>query len=241
VQQYCRRLNEALAAKEDGDHIIDIDAVSDAVGIDAEKPPFYYAEESQQNRFTCKCCREFSDILGTFGYCSACGTRNDLQQSEDHTIPLLRERINSGGPYELCVKDAVAAFDSFAGQYARQLIQRIPMTPGRKARLEKMRYHNLKLVRTEFSATFDIDILSGMKADDIDFVTLMFHRRHVYEHNGGEADEKYIADSGDNSVRPKQTLHETQDSAQRLTGLIVKMARNLHHGFHDIFPRTGTA
>jgi len=104
VQQYCRRLNEALAAKEDGDHIIDMDAVSDAVGIDAEKPPFYYAEESQQNRFTCKCCGEFSDILGTFGYCSACGTRNDLQQLEDHTIPLLRERINSGGPYEFASK-----------------------------------------------------------------------------------------------------------------------------------------
>jgi len=65
----------------------------------------------------------------------------------------------------------------------------------------------------------------------------MSHRRHVYEHLGGEADEKYIADSGDTSVRPKQVLHESQESAHRLVNVVVKMARRLHAGFHEIFPR----
>jgi hypothetical protein len=64
----------------------------------------------------------------------------------------------------------------------------------------------------------------------------MFHRRHVYEHNGGEADEKYIADSGDASVRPKQALRETQESANRIVSIILRMCENLHAGFHEIFP-----
>jgi hypothetical protein len=64
----------------------------------------------------------------------------------------------------------------------------------------------------------------------------MFHRRHVYEHNGGNADEKYLADSGDPSVRLHQTIRETQASAHRLVGLVEKLAKNLHRGFHDIFP-----
>ena len=64
----------------------------------------------------------------------------------------------------------------------------------------------------------------------------MFHRRHVYEHKAGEADEKYIADSGDKSVRPKQALRETQESAHRIVGLVLKMAANVHRVFHEILP-----
>ena len=64
----------------------------------------------------------------------------------------------------------------------------------------------------------------------------MFHRRHVYEHNGGEVDQKYVDDSGDTSVRLKQALRETPDGVFRMTGLIMRMARNLHEGFHELFP-----
>jgi len=235
VQQYCDMLNDALADEKDGDHIIDMDAVADAVRA-TEKPAFYYTEESQQHHLACRHCGSVTDILGKFGYCSVCGTRNDLQELEEKTIPELRARINGGGPYEACVKDAVAAFDSLAGLYVRQLVQRVPMTPSRKGRIAKMRFHNLQVVAAELKSTFDIDILGGMRAEEIEFATLLFHRRHVYEHKGGEADEKYIADSGDVSVRPKQALHETQQSAHQLATLIVKLATNLHRGFHDIFP-----
>src|ERR1700674_6040727 len=105
-----------------------MDAVAEAVGKDSKKPPFYYAEESQQNKFTCDACGGINDILGTYGYCSDCGMRNDLQHLATNTIPSIRNRINAGGPYDACVKDTVAAFDSFARQYAKQLVQLIPMT-----------------------------------------------------------------------------------------------------------------
>ena len=57
-----------------------------------------------------------------------------------------------------------------------------------------------------------------------------------YEHNGGEVDQKYLDDSADTSVRLKQALRETPDSVFRTTGLILRMARNLHEGFHELFP-----
>jgi len=53
VQLYCEKLHEALSAPDDGAHTIDMDAVADAAGRDIEKPPFYYAEESQQKQFDC--------------------------------------------------------------------------------------------------------------------------------------------------------------------------------------------
>lgn len=237
VQQWCAKMDEALRTDVGGEYVIDMDAVADAADAAiVDKPAFYYAELSQQNRYACKTCGGFNDILGTFGYCTVCGTRNDLQELCDKTIPALRDRIKAGGPFETCAKEAVGAFDSFAGQYVAQLVKRIPLTQGRRNRLLEKRFHNLQLVARDLREIFDIDVLDGLEPDEIDFAKLMFHRRHVYEHRGGEADEKYIADSGDTSVRVKQALRETVQSAHQIVGIVEKMAANLHRGFHSIFP-----
>ena len=236
VAQYCDRLTEALADEKDGEHVIDMDAVAAAAGKDGEKPAFYYAEESQQKSFNCDACGEYNDIIGKFCYCSTCGTRNDLHELETNTIAKLRSRANGGGGYEACVSDAVGAFDTFVGQYAAELVRRIPLRSARKARIERMRFHNLSTTANELKVAFDIDILEGVRPEDAAFATLMFQRRHVYEHNDGVVDEKYLKDSGDTSVRLRQTIYETQASAHRIIGLVTKMGQNLHDAFHDIFP-----
>jgi hypothetical protein len=174
--------------------------------------------------------------LGIYAYCSRCGTRNDLQELSEKIIPAIRERINAGGQNEACVGDAVSAFDPIAGNYVAQLIRQVSLTQARRNRLEGKRFQNLQQVRQDLAEVFDVDIQSCISATDFDFAKLMFHRRHVYEHRGGEADEKYIADSGDTSVRPKQALRETQESAHRIAGPVVRLAANLHRGFHEILP-----
>ena len=236
IQQYCTKMRELLQADKDGEYVIDMDAVADAAGNNAEKPPFYYAEESQQNKFKCSACGSYNDILGVYGYCSRCGTRNDVQELSETVIPAIRDRINVGGQNEACVKDAVSAFDSTVGQYVAQLARQVPLTKARRNRLEGKRFQNLQQVQQDLNDIFGIDIQDGISPADFEFAKVMFHRRHVYEHKGGEADEKYIADSGDTYVRPKQALRETQESAHRICSLIVKMADNLHAGFHEILP-----
>src|SRR5690348_17991901 len=58
---------------------------------------------------------------------------------------------------------------------------------------------------TRWTGDWSSDVCSSDLADEISFVKRMFHRRHVYEHKGGEADAKYIQDSGDTEVRPKRS------------------------------------
>lgn len=234
VHRCCQMLEDVLYAAQDGVHTIDMDAVADAVGEDRDLPPFYYAEERQQTVFTCHECGGVSDILGKYSYCSRCGTRNDTQHLMDN-LDEVRQRVNTGGPPEAAVRDAVSGFDSFATQLAAQLMRRVPLTRERRAQLERVRFHDLQRTRQIFDSFFGINVLKGLTDDDVSFLTLMFHRRHVYEHKGGEADEKYIAESGD-SVRPKQALRETVESAHRTVSLVRKIADNLHSGFHDIFP-----
>ena len=114
MRQYCAFLVEALDSQRDGEVVIDMDAVADAVGKEGEKPAFYVSEQSQQRKFTCGACEECNDILGRFGYRSLCGTRNDLADFEEQTVLTIRERLNAGTAPEDCVRDAVS-FDYGTG------------------------------------------------------------------------------------------------------------------------------
>lgn len=240
VEHYCDVLMRALDHINDGDVLIDMDEVADAAGKDAaDKPEFYVAEESQQHKFNCRVCEEFNDILGRFGYCSLCGTRNDLVEFEDKTVIAIRDRLNGGASPQDCVRDAVAAFDSFVAQYAKQLAEQVPMTARRVNRLTKHSFHNLDEVQGFLRDWFDIDICAGIKGAEVAEVKLMFCRRHIYEHNGGEVDQKYLDNSGDTTVRLKQVIRETQEGAHALLGALVKMARNLHVGFHQLIEVEG--
>jgi len=237
VRQWCTAMDKALATEAGGQYVIDLDAVADAANSAVpQKPPFYYTEHGQQNSYNCALCKAFNDILGTYGYCTGCGTRNDLQMFSERKVPEMRNRINSGGPYESCAKDAVAAFDSLIGQYVEQLLKRVPMTPARRARLEKRRFHDFQIVERDMREIFDINIAKDLTDGDKVFAKRMFHSRNVYEHRGGQADQKYVNDSGESDVRVGQALRESIETAHRIVGIVHKMARNVHDGFHEIIP-----
>ena len=233
VASCCQRFEEIIGSDFIGESVIDMDAIADAIS-DEEKPQFYYAEERQQKYFTCTACRGENDILGRYGYCSICGTHNGFQELEADFVAA-RARI-AAESYEGALSDMVSAFDSFARQLAKQLSARVPMRVKRKAALERALFHNLKPRAKELLAAFDIDLFENLKADDVAFITRMFLRRHVYEHNGGEVDERYIKESGDTDVRPKQRIRETADSTSHAADVIEIMARNFKTGFDEMFP-----
>jgi hypothetical protein len=56
-----------------------------------------------------------------------------------------------------------------AGQNMRQLVARVPMTPQRRNRYGKMRFHDVKAVPGDFKDAFDIDLFDGVTAADIEF------------------------------------------------------------------------
>ncbi len=74
--------------------------------------------------------------------------------------------------------------------------------------------------------------------NDAEFIRRMFLRRHVYEHDGGQVTQRYLDESEDKTVKLRQSLREDAEGVFRMTGFILKMARNLHEGFHELFPPT---
>lgn len=240
VEQYCQIFSEVVNAEVDLERVIDVDAIVKEAATAVQRPKIYYAEESQQNKFDCGVCRDTTDILGRYGYCSCCGTHNGAVELK-RELKGIHERITAGGPYENCVKEAVAAFDGLAGHYAKQLVALVPMTPGRRREWGAMRFHNLERGVGDWKTVFDIDLTKGISPGDLAFATRMFHRRHVYEHKGGEVDQKYIDESGDTEVKVKQVIRETEESARKLTGVVQRFGDNLQAGFQSIFPAEKTA
>lgn len=67
---------------------------------------------------------------------------------------------------------------------------------------------------------------------------MMMERRHLYEHNNGVADARYLRESGDTDWREGDLVRETQANAHRLLGLLVQLTTNMQEDFHEISPLT---
>jgi hypothetical protein len=217
--------------------VIDMDAVADQQANDG-RPAFYYAEEAQQTRFSCTECNEFNDIRGRYGYCASCGARNNLATTK-RTYEDIRERINQGHlPPDEAVKCSVSEFDASCRDYLTQLRKRVPMRQSRRNEFERLLFHDIEspLIAT-MKAMFDIDLLRAV-GGEFPFLKMMMHRRHVYEHNAGVADDRYLRLSGDEAARAGVLIRETAQNVHRLINGLTRMASNLHDDFHEIFQLT---
>jgi hypothetical protein len=217
--------------------VIDMDAIA-ARGGDQPRPEFYYTAESQQTRYTCDHCGEFNDIRGRYGYCASCGWRNNAQFLKRSSAEW-RTKLNSGeiSPAET-VKSTVSEFDACCRDIVVQTRQRIPMKPSRRADLERLIFHDVESATIgRMKSMFDIDMLRGV-GGELAFTKMMMHRRHVYEHNAGVADERYVCESGDETVQAGILIRETQANAHRLINALVRIIENLDADFHEIFPPT---
>jgi hypothetical protein len=234
VKDFCKLVTDAMEGP-DGPHVIDMDTVADAAGKDIEKPRFFYAEEAQQNSYRCESCGARQDILGRYGFCSSCGTRNELFEVRT-ALERIKQKVEVGSEFVAGLKDSVTEFDSAARALAKCLAKMVPMKAGRKDALNRMLFHNIKKRSREMKHWFDIDLYKGMSSDDIALLERMFARRHVYEHCGGEVDQQYIDETGDTTVRLKQSIREAREPVLETISLVGSMAANFHAQFHEIFP-----
>jgi hypothetical protein len=237
VEACCLLFRTVLDKKEDGRFTIMARSLLQGIElIDGdEPPPEFFVEKTKQTKFNCAACGNRNDILGRYGYCSSCGSRNDATMFEED-IRAVRNNLNAGSQVTSALKDAVDAFDTIGRNYANQLCCHVLMTSQRRAKWEKANFAQFSNIASGLWRDFDIDMIKGFAETDAAWVNMMFHRRHLYAHTGGIADQKYLNESGDTAVQIGQLIRETQENVHRLASSLVKIARNLHDGFHSIIP-----
>jgi len=220
---------------------IDIDELGQREGVNA--PPSSFAEEKQQTRFRCKHCQTSTDIIGRYGYCPSCGRRNSFDVLS-LTLDALDERVENprysqqerdlrDAEWRAIVRDCVSGFEGF-GRDLLQELARIPASPARRKVIEGLTFHNPLTAARLISECFAIDLLKGLGQEDQEFLRKRFMRRHVYEHCSGVADQEYLDNSRDTSVRVGQLIREKSNNVTTLTRLVKTFAANFDEGFHSI-------
>ena len=237
IQHYAEIFNDGLeniASDSSVEIVIDMDNIADAV-TDEPRPDFYYSSTTQQTEYKCSVCNSYNDIRGRYAYCASCGWRNNAT-ALFNTLENIRDRLNDGSisPQE-SVQQAVSEFDSAARDYVDQLVESIPMKESRRNQLQSLLFHNLDKVDDLMKTVFDINLLKGMGSDR-DFVRRMFLRRHVYEHDGGVATQRYVHESHDAGIEEGMVIRETKENAHKLIGCLNRMGKSLDVDFHEIFP-----
>ena len=217
---------------------IDMSVIVDQ-SADEAKPSFYYASETQQTRYTCDHCGEFNDIRGLYGYCAACGWRNNVQMLSTR-LTETRDDLNNGHLRpEAAVGQAVSLFDAACRDFATQLVKRIPMKPARKEELTRFVFHDIDSdTYNRLKVNFDINPLKGIQDRDVRFIKMMLERRHVYEHNAGVIDARYVERSGDQDAVLGHLLREGRENAHNLISQLARMVANVDRDFHEIFAPT---
>jgi hypothetical protein len=210
-----------------------MDAIADSI-TDEPRPDFYYTSTAQQTEFNCSACNSYNDIRGKYGYCASCGWRNSAE-FQRVALETIRGHLVSGdlSPSD-AVKQSVSEFDSSARDYVDQLIALVPMKESRKNQLERLLFHNLDKFDDLLIRCFDINLLKGMSTDR-DFVKKMFFRRHVYEHDGGVATQRYVEESGDDRIEKGVLIRETAGNTHKLIGCLNRMISTFESDFHEMF------
>lgn len=235
-------LEEELAAPDENgsERQVEIDMQSIAkLSADEPKPDFYYTSQTQQTRYNCNHCGEFNDIRGLYGYCAACGWRNNIQILSSR-LSEIRSNLNNGQTRpENALSQAVSTFDAACRDFISQILGRIPMKAARKEELSRLVFHDIESdTFRRVKQFFDLDPLRGIQDQDVKFIKLMMERRHVYEHNSGVIDPRYVERSGDGTAIEGNLLREDGGNVHRLIGQLLRMTTNIDKDFHDIFTPT---
>lgn len=235
IEHYVTTFLEAWQSDQEKIRVeIKMDEYADQASKEVEVPKFYYAEERQQSHWSCVKCGTRNDILGHYGYCSCCGYRNNLPLLTDELTALSEKTTATDQDQRALLRNAISAFEACCRSYIDQILDRMPMTPRRRKRLEGLRFHEPRRFLSEIGQCFDIEMADGMKLDDVEFAHIRFHRRHLYEHKAGVVDQEYIDASGDNQKLNKR-LDESPGNVRHLIEVLLAMAANLDAGFHAMF------
>lgn len=186
----------------------------------------------------CPHCQTRYSVIGSAFFCPCCGyniIENVLDESLDSVIKmieslpemqrLLEKSYGIDKAVSMCrsmlegsLGDTISAFQKFAEMKYKSISG------------NKMQVNDFQIVE-KGSCLFKNACGKGysywLSDSELENMNLMFQRRHIYEHNGGIVDEKYVQKSGDNTYQIGQRLVIHQQEIIDFIALIKKLTNGL--------------
>lgn len=178
--------------------------------------PLGQSQEWEQEIQCPQCLTRYS-VIGSAFFCPCCGY-NVIDNVFDESLDTVKKMIDSLSEMEemleksygkdkavsMCrsmlegsLGDVVSSFQKFAEIKYKSV-------SGRDAKVND--FQIVDKGSHLFQEACGKDYNCWLSADELNKMNLMFQRRHIYEHNGGIVDEKYIQKSADSSYRVGQRI-----------------------------------
>src|ERR1035441_10262689 len=186
-RRYLKKFVEAVerVAKEQMEIEIDLSEATDS-------SEWTYEERQLQHRFKCATCDVTTDILGEYGSCPKCGKRNSgavfhrkLNKIESDLTTATQDQRSD------LLNRAVSVFEAMANDLKKILVS-IPCHVRRREQVRGLSFQNIALTVEQLEQWYAFDLRKGLGTGDLVFLDLMFKRRHLFIHNAGRVDEKYL-------------------------------------------------
>lgn len=139
-----------------------------------------YSEKKVDSEIECSQCKAVFQVYGIFGYCPSCKCDNALIY--DTNIQIILKEIEGSNNKDRALRhaysDLVSTFEFFC----------------KNKNISNMRYNfqNLESAKSFFKNYFSRDMFQGLSLDEELSVKRIFQKRHVYQHNKGIIDQRYV-------------------------------------------------
>lgn len=194
--------------------------------------------EEWETEICCEKCGTHYSVIGSAYFCPCCGYNSAINAFDDSLDSIrkmleslsdmksmLTEKYNVDSAETMCrsmvessIGDMVSAFQKFASCKYEEL-------SGKTSRVNDFQIieKGSNLFEQETGKKYS-DILSE---PELNFMQLMFQRRHILEHNNGMVDQQYLDKSGDISYILGQRIIVKEMDAYNLINILTKLGHEL--------------
>lgn len=195
-------------------------------------------QEQWELEIHCDQCGTRTSVIGTAYFCPCCG-HNAVDRVFNVSMDRVKNQINSlNEMQELLEKvydkdTATIMIQNLVDTSLKDIIsayQKFAMESFNKGCLKKVRPNDFQIVdkgSSLFKKYYGVGYDEWLTGDEINFVAVMFQRRHIMEHNNGVVDEKYLQNSNDTAYRVGQRIVCKKEHVLMLLEIIKKLSANI--------------
>ncbi len=173
------------------------------------------SERDTDTELECVTCHSKFQIIGLFGYCPCCHEDNIIVY--DTNIKILLDEIKSSSNQEKSLRHAYNDLVSTFENYCKN-----KNTTGKRHN-----FQNLDIAKNFFMNNYRKELFNGITPGELETIKRFFQKRHVYQHNKGYIDQKYIEIIPSDSPLLGSKAVLTLEEFNKSTALIRKILLNL--------------
>lgn len=173
------------------------------------------SERNTDTELECSSCGSKFQVIGLFGFCPCC--REDNIVIYDTNIRILLDDINSSKSPDRFLRHAYNDLVSTFEEYCK-----------RKNKTErKFNFQNLDVTEKFFRDHYHKELFSDITQPEVEVIKRFFQKRHVYQHNKGIIDQRYVEVIPSDVSLLGKTASLTVDEFMHATSILRNMIINI--------------